>query len=128
MSHYETRIDLGQDEMVVRPIGWAQVWSLRRAIHVPKEDVVGVSQDDRLAENGPRGMRSPGTNLPGYYLAGTYRRFWGDPLRRERSFWIRRHPDKCIRIELRNHHFDYLMIEMADPVAEIARIEAWLAT
>jgi hypothetical protein len=126
MSHYETRIELGTESMVVLPVGWARVWSLRSAIIVPRGDVVAVGQDPRLAQNGPRGLRFPGTNLPGAYLAGTYWRFWGDPAKRERSFWIRRHPDKCIRIELRNHAYDYLMIEVDDPAAEIARIEAWL--
>jgi hypothetical protein len=126
MSHYETRIELGAKAMVVRPVGWARIWSLRSTITVPRSDVAAVGQELRLAQNGPRGLRFPGTNIPGAYLAGTYSRFWGDPAKRERSFWIRRHPDKCIRIELRNHAFDYLMIEVVDPAAEIGRIEAWL--
>ncbi len=125
-SHHESRIELGSDTMVVRPQGWARVWSLRKEIVVPKDSVISAQQDRQLAERGPRGLRAPGTQVPGVYFAGTYRRFWGDPARRERSFWIRRHPDACIRIDLQNHHFDYLMLEVDDPLAEIARIDAWL--
>jgi hypothetical protein len=125
MSHYETRIELGPTAMRVLPQGWARLWSARREIVVPKGQVARVWQDHRRAENGPRGLRSPGTNVPGFFLAGTFRRFCGDPSSRERSFWIRRHPDRCIRIDLQDHHFTYLMIEVDDPAAEIARIEAW---
>ena len=70
----------------------------------------------------------PGTNVPGMYLAGTFWKFWGDKSSRVKSFWVRRHPGKCIRIDLRNHDYDYLMVEVDDPGAEIARITAWLAT
>jgi hypothetical protein len=67
-----------------------------------------------------------GTNVTGRYIAGTFWRFWGDPAKREKSFWVRRHPDKCIRITLANHDYDFAMVEVDDPAAEIARIEAWL--
>ncbi|MGC4104756.1 MAG: hypothetical protein QM753_00155 [Thermomicrobiales bacterium] len=73
-----TKIDLLMDRLVVEPVGWHKVWSLRRRIDVPYADIVSVAEDHRLAENGPSGVRFPGASLPGIYLAGTFWKFWGE--------------------------------------------------
>ena len=117
-------INLNPTNLVVRPQGKHRWLALKWAVYVARPDVVSAEPGGHLAENGPVGLRSPGTNLPGFYLAGTFRKFWG--ANRVTSFWIRRHPDKCIRINLQNFDYDYLMIEVDDPAAEIARINAWV--
>lgn len=119
-------IDLQPTTLTVRPLGWHRILAVKGSIEVARADVTGVERGGRLAENGPVGLRMPGANLPGYYLAGTFWKFWGDPARRVKSFWIRRHPGQCIRIDLANHNYDYLMIEVANPDADIARIRSWL--
>ena len=121
----KTRIDYGSTGFDILPQGWYRLWSLRRRVHVPYESVVSVEHDLRHAENGPIGLRFPGTNLPGVLLAGTYWKFWG--ARRVRSFWIRRHAANCITIRLREHEYDYVTIEGDDPAAEIARLTGTLA-
>ena len=120
------RIDLTPTNLTVRPLGWHRALALKMSLDAARADVVAVEPGGRLAENGPVGLRFPGANLPGYYLAGTFWKFWGPEAGRVKSFWIRRHPDKCIRIDLANHDYDYLMIEVEDPDAEIARLAAWL--
>jgi hypothetical protein len=115
-----TKIDLLMDRLVIEPVGWHKVWSLRRRIDVPYADIVSVMEDHRLAENGPSGMRFPGANLPGIYLAGTFWKFWGGE--NVRSFWLRRHAENCITLRLRNHYFAYITVEVSDPSAEIAAI------
>lgn len=119
-------LDLDYATLTVRPLGWHRFLALKWSIVVARANVVGVERGGRLAENGPVGLRLPGANLPGYYLAGTFQKFWGNRAKRVRSFWIRRHPDQCIRIDLANHNYDYLMVEVPDPDLEIARIRAWL--
>jgi hypothetical protein len=121
-------LELNPTNLIVRPIGWQRVYALKTSLYAAKADVVSVEPGSRLAENGPVGLRCPGTNLPGYFLAGTFWKFWGNDGDKVKSFWIRRHPDKCIRINLANHDYDYLMIEVDDPDAEIARINAWLTS
>jgi hypothetical protein len=122
----KTRIDYGATSFDVVPQGWYRLWSLRRHVRVPYESVTAVDHDLRHAENGPIGVRFPGTNLPGVILAGTYWKFWGE--RRVRSFWIRRHAQNCITIRLREHEYDYLTIEFDDPTAEIDRLTSHLRT
>jgi hypothetical protein len=117
-------ITLNPTSLNVRPVGKHRWLALKWSVYVARPDVVSAEPGGHLAENGPVGLRSPGTNLPGFYLAGTFRKFWGT--NRVTSFWIRRHPDKCIKINLQNFDYDYLMIEVDDPEAEIARINAWV--
>jgi hypothetical protein len=120
MASAATEIDLLIDSLVIEPTGWNKLLSLRNKIEIPFQDIVSVEHDHRLAENGPVGIRFPGSNIPGVYLAGTFWRFWGD--RKVRSFWIRRHAEKCITFHLRDHHFDYVTVEVGDPEAEIRLI------
>lgn len=119
-------IDLNPTNLTVRPLGRNWAFALKRSLSAAKAEVAAVERGGRLAENGPVGLRFPGTNVPGRFLAGTFWKFWGGQEGRVKSFWVRRHPDKCIRIDLANHDYDYLMVEVDDPEAEIARIEAWL--
>ena len=120
----KTRIAYGDTAFDVLPQGWYRLWSLRARVRIPYESVTSVEHDLRHAENGPIGVRFPGTNVPGVILAGTYWKFWGS--RHVRSFWIRRHAQNCITIRLREHEFDYVTIEVDDPTAEIARLTAIL--
>ena len=124
MAAAATDIDILVDRLIIEPMGWNKLWSLRTSIEIPFRCVVSVEQDRRLAENGPVGVRFPGANLPGVYLAGTFWKFWGD--KKVRSFWIRRHADKCITIRLRDHYFDYVTVEVGEPGAEIRRITSAL--
>jgi len=119
-------IELAPDALTVRPVGKHRWLSLRSAVRVPRADVTAVEPGGITAENGPVGLRCPGTNIPGRYLAGTFWKFWGPPERRVRSFWVRRHPGSCIRLTFRNAFYDYAMVEVSDPAADIARIQGWL--
>ncbi len=119
-----TTITLNPTNLVVRPVGKHRLFALKTSLYVARPDVVSAEPGGHLAENGPVGLRVPGTNVPGVYLAGTFWKFWG--AHRVKSFWIRRHPGKCIRINLQNFDYDYLMVEVDDPAAEIARINAWV--
>jgi hypothetical protein len=117
-------ISLNAGSLIVRPVGKHRWLALKWLVRVNRSEVVSAELGGHLAENGPVGLRCPGTNVPGFYLAGTFWKFWG--ANRMKSFWIRRHPGKCIRINLRDADFDYLMIEVDDPVADISRINAWV--
>ena len=121
-------IELEPDAMVIRPVGKHRLASLRNAVRIARVDVSGVEPGGITAENGPIGLRFPGTNIPGRYLAGTFWKFWGPPERRVKSFWMRRHPGSCIRISFRDASFDYAMVEVSDPAAEVTRIQAWIDT
>jgi hypothetical protein len=118
-------IDLLWNALAIRPTGWHRLWSLRREIIVPYEQVAEVTHDPAFARNGPVGLRLPGTNVFGSYIAGTYWKFWDQP--RVRSFWVRRHAEKCITLRLRDHWYDIICVEVDDPEREVERIQAAIA-
>jgi hypothetical protein len=118
-------IDLLWNALRVRPTGWHRLWSLRWQITVPYEQIASVTHDPALARNGPLGLRFPGTNVPGYYTAGTYWRFWDRP--RVRSFWVRRHAEQTVTLEITGHHYDLICVEVDDPQEQVARIETAIA-
>ena len=118
-------IDLLWNAIRIRPTGWHRLWSLRSAVEVPYEQIASVGYEPELARNGPLGIRFPGTNVPGYYTAGTYWKFWDRP--RVRSFWVRRHPEQTIMLELQGHHFDTICVEVDDPEAQVSRLRAAIA-
>jgi hypothetical protein len=62
----------------------------------------------------------PGTNIPGVITAGT---FYQDGMR---VFWDVHNPENTIVIELRDDRFDELIVEVADPRAAVALVEAAL--
>jgi hypothetical protein len=115
-------IDLLWNAVCIRPTGWHQLFSLRRSVEVPYEQIVSLDHRPQLARNGPLGLRMPGTNVPGYYTAGTYWRLWDTP--RVRSFWVRRHPERTFTLELQGNYFDSVYVEVDDPDAQIERLRA----
>lgn len=118
-------IDLRWDTLVVRPTGWHRVWSLRRAIVVPYEQIVSVEHDPAFARRGAEGARLPGSHIGNRYHAGTFLKYWVQP--KVRSFWVRGDPDRTILLRLRGHRFDLICVEVDDPHAQVARIRAAVA-
>jgi hypothetical protein len=82
----------------------------RRAVVVPMSAVRGISVDD-VARIPRRGIRAPGTSLPGVILAGSF------GFGAKRSFWDVRRRRDVIRIELDPEQSDYcrIVIEVANP-------------
>ena len=118
-------IDLLWNAVSIRPTGWHRIWSLRRQVDVPYEQIASVDYEPELARNGPVGLRMPGTNIPGYYTAGTYWRFWDTP--RVRSFWVRRQAERTIVFHLQGHRFDLICVEVENPQPEVERIRHAIA-
>jgi hypothetical protein len=60
-----------------------------------------------------KGLRAPGTHLPGVIAAGT---FYKDG---ERHFWDVRNAGRAIEIELEGQRYQRLFVEVADPEATL---------
>lgn len=73
-------VEVVGDRIVVRPLGLHKIWSLRGRVEVAAADVIDVHV---LPQSGrPRGLRAPGTSLPGVLYAGTFRKG------RAKAFWL----------------------------------------
>lgn len=70
------------------------------------------------ASNWFHGVRAPGTNLPGVVVAGTF--YWHG----ECAFSDVHHADSAVAINLRDEKYQRLIVEVDDPAATIAAINA----
>ncbi|MGW4940417.1 hypothetical protein ACWEOZ_02350 [Actinoplanes sp. NPDC004185] len=112
MAH--VRIEGG--ELIVEIEGLNKVWALKSRITVPLSNVRGATVDPGIVRE-PKGLRSPGTHLPGVIVAGT---FHSDG---ERIFWDVRDARKAIVIQLDDEEYARLVLEVDDPQAAVDLIE-----
>ncbi|MBV8529530.1 MAG: hypothetical protein JOZ75_14560 [Candidatus Dormibacteraeota bacterium] len=111
-------VEITEGELVVDVKGFDRVLALKSEIRVPMEHVVGAEAGQEDAGNWFHGIRAPGTNLPGIIIAGTF--YWhGDC-----AFYDVHHAEKAVAITLRDEKYKRLVVEVDDPAATIAAINA----
>ena len=94
--------------------GLHKIWALKKRLEIPIEHISAVG---RAADQQVKGIRLPGTQIPGLIAAGTYYEPDG-----KRVFWDVSNQEKAIAIELQNEKFSTVIIEVADPEASIREI------
>lgn len=110
------RISIDGDDLVVEIEGMDKLWSLKSRLVIPLANVRGATADPGIAAE-PKGLRAPGTSLPGVITAGTFHQDG------ERVFWNIRDGARAIVITLADEHYVRLVVEVADPAATVALIE-----
>jgi len=110
-------VTLGDGTLLLTVRGLHVLWALRRRFEIP----LGHVREVRRAEPGIlqgwwKGVRAPGTHLPGVIVAGTYYQ------RGEKVFWDVCDESRAIVIELTGESYARLVVEVADPEATIAMI------
>ena len=109
-----TTVSISEDTLIVELKGWDQVWALKRRLDIPLDHVIGVRA---AADEVPRGVRIPGTHVPGVVAAGTFYDMG------EKVFWAVHDSERAIAIDLHDEDFSMLVLEVADPEATIREIE-----
>ena len=109
------------DELVVRMSGWERMAAFRGDVHVPLSAVTSVT-----VEADPwqalRGIRAPGTGMPGVIAYGV-RRITGE--RPDFSAVLRRRP--TVRVELDPPaEFAQLLVSVGDADGTVAAVKAAL--
>jgi hypothetical protein len=82
--------------------------------------VVGAEADPEVAQGWHKGLRAPGTHVPGVITAGTFYQ------EGERVFWDVHDPEKSVVIHLKDERYARLVIEAEDPPATAAAIQGAL--
>ncbi|MBU3060460.1 hypothetical protein KO481_02845 [Nocardia sp. NEAU-G5] len=103
-------------DLVIRLTGLDRLFALEGSLTVPLANVRGATADPGIIKE-PRGIRAPGTNIPRVVTAGTFHRDG------ERVFWAVRDPNKAVVIELADHHYARLVVQVPDPRAAVALVE-----
>jgi hypothetical protein len=98
--------------------GWDKVWSLRSRLEIPLSHISDAHIDPDPAMGWFEGLKMGGTDIPNIFRAGTFYQ------EGEWVFWDVRHPEKTIVVELSHETYKKLIIEVADPEAELRKLKA----
>jgi hypothetical protein len=102
--------------------GMHKVWALKNTISVPVSHIVSASAGPIAEADSPRGIRAPGTHLPGVFAAGTWHH------KGEKVFWDVRDPGKAVVVELRDESYSRLVLEVENPQATVDLITAQIGS
>ena len=111
-------VSIRGDTAVFEVQGWDRLWALKSRLEIPLVNVRGVRADPDVARGWWKGIKAPGTHLPGVIVAGTFHQDG------KRIFWDVRDPERTIVVELADERYDELIVEVADPASEVARLLA----
>ena len=110
------RVSIAGDDLIVDVEGLDKLWALTSRLTIPLANVRGATADPGIVRE-PKGVRAPGTHVPGVIVAGS---FYTEG---ERVFWDVRDGAKAIVIELGDQNYARLVIEVDDPRGTVDMIE-----
>ena len=109
-------ISISDGNAVFEVQGMDRLWSLKSYIEVPLSHITGAVIDRDAARGWWHGLRIPGTQIPGVITAGTFYQHG------RRVFFDVHDTDNTIVVELEHDKYDHLVVEVADPQAEVAKL------
>lgn len=110
------QVTIAGDDLIVDVQGLDKLWALKSRLTVPLANVRGATADPGIVRQ-PKGIRAPGTQVPGVVVAGS---FYAED---ERVFWDVHDAGKAIVIELGDDRYARLVIEVDDPRGTVDMIE-----
>jgi hypothetical protein len=108
------KVTIAGNKLIIDIQGLHKIWALKSRVEIPVEHIASVRG---AADEPMRGIRFPGTFIPGTIMAGTYYERGG-----KRVFWDVCDHVRAIAIELRDENFSTMIIEVPDPRASIREI------
>ena len=100
--------------------GWDKLWALKSQLEIPIAHILAVRADPEPARGWWHGLKLPGSAIPGVLTAGTFYQHDGA------VFFDVHDPEGTIVIDLDHEHYKRLVIEVEDPPAAVAMINAAL--
>jgi hypothetical protein len=120
-----TRVEIQDDQLVARVQALDQVLALKSELSLPLAHVKGAAvspPEVRRRWRNPLRAHVPGTDIPYLVMAGSFLFLDG-----EHAFWDVHDPDRTVVIELDHERFAKLVLEVEDPQATAAAINAAVA-
>jgi hypothetical protein len=120
-----TNVEIQDDQLVARIQGLDQVLALSSELRVPLTHVRGAAvspPEVRRRWRNPLRVKILATDLPYVVMAGSFIFLDG-----EHAFWDVHNPDRTIVVELDHERFAKLVLEVEDPQATVAAINAAIA-
>ena len=111
-------ITITPDGVLFEVQGWDKLWSLRSQLTIPLAHINDAYADPEPAMGWFDGLKISGTAVPHIFRAGTFYQ------EGEWVFWDVHDPEKTIVIELDHERYKKLIVEVADPIAEVRKIKS----
>jgi hypothetical protein len=111
-------IEVNGGRLVVDINGPDKLLAMKSHLEIPLGKVAGARPGAKEARDWLGIMHSPGAHIPKVLSAGRFY-WWG-----EWSFWDVHDPEKTVAIELRDHHYRKLVLQVADPDSAIELIDS----
>jgi len=111
-------LDLHDGKLMLEVRGWDKLWALKSRLAVKLDHITDVAIDPTVSHGWWKGLRAPGTHLPGVIIAGTF--YQGG----KRIFWDVHDPARAVVIDLRDESYDRLIVEADDPEAALRLIRS----
>ena len=101
--------------------GLDKLWALKSHLSIPLDNVAAVRADPEITgEKGHTGLKLTGARLGERLIAGSFRQDG------KTVFWDVHDPANAIVLDLHDEHYAQLVVEVADPAAVVAQIQAAL--
>ena len=114
-------ITIEGDRVLFRVEGLHKLWALRSELDIPLAHIVGVEINHDQIGQWWHGFKLFGTDVQGVFAAGTF------VYHGELVFWDVRDPDSTIIVSLDHERYKKLIIQVADPAASAAKLQAAIA-
>ncbi len=106
-------ITVSGEHVVLDVKGLDKLWAFKSRLEIPLRNVRSVRMDASIARGWWKGIRAPGTSIPGVIRAGTF--YQHD----KRVFWDVHDPEKTIVFDLHDERYDQLIVEVLEPEATV---------
>lgn len=104
----ENNLTFQNQTLTISPHGISKLLALKSKLAIPFNHIVGATIDPGILKDF-KGIRSPGTAVPGLYYAGTFYN------QQEKLFFNIRTSSMPVVIQLRNEEYDRIVIGVEDP-------------
>ena len=105
------------EQVVFEVIGLHKLWALKSGFEVPVRMIKAARRDNNVMKGLWKGLRFPGTHIPGVIVAGTYFR------EGKKSFWDVVRSEGAIVVEVEGGPYDEVIVEVAEPEVVVKLIE-----
>lgn len=108
MTYMQSKLIIKDNKLVVTPLGINKITSLKQKLEIPLNNVLGASVDEGIL-NENKGIKAPGTELPGYYWVGDFTKDG------EKSFFNIKKGNPPVVIQLKNEKYSRLILGVDNP-------------
>ncbi|MCH8022130.1 MAG: hypothetical protein IH932_00070 [Thaumarchaeota archaeon] len=107
------KVEFEKDNVVFRFIGLQKFLAMKHTLSIPRRSIVHVSTEKVTLLWYARRF---GTHIPKIFMAGT---FW---IKDGKSFWYVKNRSKCITLNLKNHEYSKVVVEVDDKESTADRL------